>query len=77
MRIQAASAVLLIAAILAAAIVADAAAAKKSNTGGGKKDKEVIPKDKGKFTGDKNDPVIGIDLGTTYGMMHASHSQIL
>ena len=56
----------LIAALAAAAAFADAAAAKKGGGGGGKKDKEVIPKSKEKFTGDKNDPVIGIDLGTTY-----------
>jgi hypothetical protein len=53
---------LLLIALLAAAMSADAAAAKKS---GGGKDKEVT-KSKEKFTGDKNDPVIGIDLGTTY-----------
>jgi hypothetical protein len=57
------SILLLLIALLAAASVADAAAAKKGNTGGGKKDKEVVSKDKGKFSGDKNDPVIGIDLG--------------
>ena len=59
-------ALVLIALLVAAAAVADAAAAKKGGGGGGKKDKEIIPKNKEKFTGDKNDPVIGIDLGTTY-----------
>jgi molecular chaperone DnaK (HSP70) len=54
--------VLLLIALLAAATMADAAAAKK---GGASKDKQVT-KGKDKFTGDKNDPVIGIDLGTTY-----------
>ena len=53
---------LLFIALLAMAALADAAA-KKGNAGGGKKDKEVVAKDKGKFSGDKNDPVIGIDLG--------------
>jgi len=54
-------ALLLIVALAAAASV-DAAAAKKN---GGGKGKEVV-KGKEKFSGDKNDPVIGIDLGTTY-----------
>ena len=54
-------ALLLIIALAAAASV-DAAAAKKN---GGGKGKEVV-KGKEKFSGDKNDPVIGIDLGTTY-----------
>jgi hypothetical protein len=51
---------LLLMVLLATATKSDAAAAKK-----GGKDKEVT-KSKDKFTGDKNDPVIGIDLGTTY-----------
>ena len=51
---------LLLMVLLATATKSDAAAAKN-----GGKDKEVT-KSKDKFTGDKNDPVIGIDLGTTY-----------
>jgi hypothetical protein len=74
MRIHAAALFLLIVAVLAAAFIADAAAGKKNNAGGSKKDKEVIPKDKTKFTGDKNDPVIGIDLGTTYAT-RPSHNE--
>ena len=54
--------VLLLIVALAAAASVDAAAAKKN---GGGKGKEVV-KGKEKFSGDKNDPVIGIDLGTTY-----------
>jgi hypothetical protein len=54
---------LLLIALLSAASLANAAAAKKGNAGGSKKGKEVVSKDKGKFSGDKNDPVIGIDLG--------------
>jgi heat shock protein 5 len=53
---------LLLIVALAAAASVDAAAAKKN---GGGKGKEVV-KGKEKFSGDKNDPVIGIDLGTTY-----------
>jgi hypothetical protein len=65
LNMHSARSVLLIVAV-AIVVFADAAANKKGGSGGSKKDKEVISKNKGTFNGDKNDPVIGIDLGTTY-----------